>query len=173
MSSDNYWVGVREDTNAMWLYDPSLQHDDPTMIYAYCVNSGDMREYEKKQVKKMLSTVKTPTRQVVIEKYLAWYEKYGAGFIESDRKRRQDAIKKSQEVTAERRARAIERHKIYLIEHGKEYSGVSQNINKKHRVTHCYSCAEGLDSSLHIECNSCNWLICYCGACGCGYERPS
>lgn len=60
MSSDKYWVGVRWDTGAMWLYDPSIQHDDQTIIYAYCVNSGEMREYEKKHVRKMLSTMKSP-----------------------------------------------------------------------------------------------------------------
>lgn len=173
MNDDNFWVGVRHDTGAMWLYDPSLQHDDPTLIYAFCVNSGEMREYEKAHVKKMLSTVKIPTRQVAIAKYLEWYGKHGLGFIEADSKRRLEAIRKRREVAEERRKSAIERHKAYLIEHGKTYSGVSQNINKKHRVTHCYSCKENLDSSLHIECNTCNWLICYCGACGCGYEKQS
>lgn len=96
MSDDNFWVGVRHDTGAMWLYDPSLQHDDPTMIYAFCVNSGEVREYEKAHVKKVLSTVKNPTRQVAIAKYLEWYGKHGLGFIEADSKRRLEATRKRQ-----------------------------------------------------------------------------
>lgn len=160
MIGDNYWVGVRQDNGAMWLYDPSLQHDDPDMIYAYYVNQDEMREYEKEYVKKMLSTAIGTIRDMAVMKYLEWHEKHGEGFIEADRKRRQIE-----------REKVIERHKEYLLAHGKQYSGVTQGSVKTHRVTHCYSCKKKLDSSLHIECNACKWLICYCGACGCGYER--
>lgn len=37
------------------------------------------------------------------------------------------------------------------------------------RLTHCYSCKVPLDSSVDIECTACNWIICSCGACGCGW----
>jgi hypothetical protein len=56
-----------------------------------------------------------------------------------------------------------------LRKHGREYTGVTES-NRRHRTTHCYACKEHLDSSLHLECNSCAWLVCYCGACGCGYH---
>lgn len=164
MSEANFWVGAIRATGSMWLYDPSLPHDDPNMIYVYYVDRDEMREYPKDYVKKMLSTIKDSSRDAAILKYLVWFEKHGVGFVERDRK-----IKKIE--AEERQKRAIERHKEYLLEHGKEYSGITQGSNKKHRVTHCYSCKAGLDSSLHIECNACNWLICYCGACGCGYGK--
>lgn len=164
MSEANFWVGARQDTGAMWLYDPSLQHDDPNMIYAYYVDRDEMREYQKDHVKKMLSTVKDSSRDVAVQKYLVWLEKHGIGFVERERKRKQIEGE-------ERQKRAIERHKEYLLKHGKEYSGITQGSIKNHRVTHCYSCKAELDSSLHIECNTCNWLICYCGACGCGYGK--
>ena len=37
-----------------------------------------------------------------------------------------------------------------------------------HRVTHCYACKAALDNSIKLECTACNWIICSCGACGCG-----
>lgn len=39
------------------------------------------------------------------------------------------------------------------------------------RVTHCWSCKADLDNSIDLECTACNWIICSCGACGCGWTR--
>lgn len=164
MNKDDFWVGARQDSGAMWLYDPSLKHDNSDMIYAYHVDRKEMREYQKDYVKKMLSTVANASRDAAIQSYLEWYKKYGNGYVEADRRRKEIELE-------DRRKRAIEKHKEYLIKFGKHYSGITQNSDKTHRVTHCYACKDNLDSSLHIECNSCNWLICYCGACGCGFKK--
>lgn len=65
-----------------------------------------------------------------------------------------------------------ERHKDYLLSLGKKYSGISiSSQSKKHRITHCYNCKEVLDNSTNLECNTCGWIICQCGACGCGYSK--
>lgn len=37
------------------------------------------------------------------------------------------------------------------------------------RVTYCYRCKNRLDNSLEQECDECGWIVCDCGACGCGY----
>jgi len=42
---------------------------------------------------------------------------------------------------------------------------------KRHRVTHCYECKIHLESGSFLECTTCNWLVCSCGACGCGYSN--
>ena len=34
----------------------------------------------------------------------------------------------------------------------------------------CYSCKEELDNSVDLECSNCGWIVCICGACGCGYS---
>lgn len=39
------------------------------------------------------------------------------------------------------------------------------------RVTNCYSCKASLDNSINFECSACNWIICSCGACGCGWTE--
>ncbi|MCK0470177.1 hypothetical protein MW695_02100 [Alkalihalobacillus sp. APA_J-10(15)] len=38
------------------------------------------------------------------------------------------------------------------------------------RVTHCFDCKQGLDSQFDYKCQTCNWLVCSCGACGCTYQ---
>jgi hypothetical protein len=66
---------------------------------------------------------------------------------------------------------AAERHKARLEAMGKQYLGTRdvQLGRKKRRTTHCYSCKASLDNSIQIECAACNWILCACGACGCGY----
>lgn len=36
------------------------------------------------------------------------------------------------------------------------------------RLTHCWSCKQPLSSFINLECEGCKWIICSCGACGCG-----
>lgn len=39
----------------------------------------------------------------------------------------------------------------------------------RHRTpTQCYSCKQNLNTSTNLECITCGWMVCYCGACKCG-----
>lgn len=61
------------------------------------------------------------------------------------------------------------KHKQFLLERGLPDNGIRPAIEKRsHRVTHCWSCKEHLDNSVDVECATCAWIICGCGACGCG-----
>jgi|AntRauTorckE6833_2_1112554.scaffolds.fasta_scaffold08352_4 hypothetical protein len=53
------------------------------------------------------------------------------------------------------------------------YSQVDKFTKNKARVTHCYSCKHGLDSRKAEKCSKCGWIMCNCGACGCGYENTN
>lgn len=65
-----------------------------------------------------------------------------------------------------------ERHRAKVAETNKQYLGVrlAQGGRRK-RVTHCYSCKSALDNSINLECKACGWILCSCGACGCGYSE--
>ena len=63
-----------------------------------------------------------------------------------------------------------ERHRLKVVESGKQYLGVRPARKVKfNRVARCYSCKSTLDNSINMECSSCGWILCSCGACGCGY----
>lgn len=64
-----------------------------------------------------------------------------------------------------------ENHKKFLDKRGFQYLGVRVASKKEHRITHCYNCYRLLDNSVHLECMACKWIICDCGACGCGWNR--
>ena len=72
----------------------------------------------------------------------------------------------------QRRLQALRNHQDFLKSKGLQFRGVAaRNANKYHRMTHCYSCKDSLDNEMDSECTACRWIICGCGACGCGYSR--
>lgn len=78
------------------------------------------------------------------------------------------------EAKALREREIIANHERFLAElkvapgtHWARSSGGGQS----RRLTHCYSCKVSLDSAHDLQCTRCKWMICTCGACGCGYGR--
>jgi hypothetical protein len=64
-----------------------------------------------------------------------------------------------------------EKNRSFLERNGKVFAGTrprSQTLRS--RVTHCFACREHLDSTINLECIACGWILCQCGACGCGYN---
>ena len=60
-------------------------------------------------------------------------------------------------------------HKNYLIKTGRPLASLRYAERSRGRSTHCYNCQVHLDSNSHLECSTCGWLVCTCGACGCCY----
>jgi hypothetical protein len=74
-------------------------------------------------------------------------------------------------VAAKSNEDAIASHREFLERRGIRYEGVRVTTKRRlHRKTHCYSCMRPLDNDIDVECNICGWIICSCGACGCGWS---
>lgn len=179
--SDRFWVGKRKDSAYLWVHDSIMFHDDPRMVYLFNTDSSVMKEYERDFARSLLATVRGADRDTAVAIYEKWYATNGEDFLHKDEPRRKKATEERNQreliqeerrvARAEARQReAIEKHKQYLTRHKIEYKGAVIVASKAHRATHCYACKDELDSQLHIQCQSCGWLICYCGACGCGYD---
>jgi hypothetical protein len=169
MSEDRFWVGQPVDSRMLWVYDALMPHEDPYMVYLFNVRSNSMREYERSFARYRLKTAIGEQREQAIVAYSAWYEKNGANFLANDAERSRREMAERAHLLEQRKASAIERHKEHLANLGIEYRGVRFSGAEQQRSTHCYSCKAHLDSRMNIQCASCGWLICSCGACGCGY----
>lgn len=156
--SNSIWVGKFEETGATVVFDTAVKFDGVDDVFGYVPARDVMRQF-KSEFAKSARMVSGGEKDMALSKYLDWKQKHGTTFAEGFVTRKERAINN-----------AIKKHKKYLKKIGKEYSGVNPNTSKRHRVTHCYACKEPLDSSFHIECNQCEWLVCECGACGCGYS---
>ena len=71
----------------------------------------------------------------------------------------------------------IQNHKAKLKDLNIGTSRASQarkaSSYKTLRAAHCWACHHPIDNQSMYECVSCGWIICFCGACGCGYENSS
>lgn len=62
-------------------------------------------------------------------------------------------------------------HKNFLRKQGlPEQPLRARREGNRFRATHCYSCHNSLDNAVNVECSKCGWIICACGACGCGWS---
>jgi hypothetical protein len=70
------------------------------------------------------------------------------------------------------REKTVRAHQTFLRQRGLANQGTRLGLGRG-RITHCYNCKRHLDNSIDVECAGCGWIICECGACGCGYEPAS
>lgn len=160
MGHSQYWVGILKSTGAIYVYDPEVAHPNKTKIFAYSISQKKMKEYERSTARSALASVEDARKDSAIQDYSRWKKLHLQSFLAEIERLRM----------AEKEA-FLERHRQRLIGMGFTYSGVITGSQKQHRVTHCYACKNHLDNTIDIECKACGWIICKCGACGCGYER--
>lgn len=60
------------------------------------------------------------------------------------------------------------RHGEFLAAHGQPDSNLVR-VTTRHRSANCWNCSRGIDNEVNLECRRCGWIVCWCGACGCGY----
>lgn len=85
----------------------------------------------------------------------------------AENERRMTALEKLKE-------QVIANHRLRLGRLGIPYKGVLEgSLKKGWRFTHCYSCGHALNNAINSECAVCGWIVCACGACGCGYSSLS
>lgn len=94
-------------------------------------------------------------------------------FLDLDRAKARSAAKKiegkDRDVVIEKyRQSVVVRHRLRLQRMGKKYAGIREPNQIIARVTHCWSCKRTLTSEGYPECIECGWILCECGACGCG-----
>jgi len=97
-----------------------------------------------------------------IDAYKEWKARFGNDWLEKEKSFYVGRHQPKKELTLE------ERHKKNLEKLGKIYKGVRIGQTRYHRITRCYSCKNPLDNSVDVECVACGWILCLCGACGCG-----
>ena len=96
------------------------------------------------------------------------------------RDRQDRKVAEKRKARASRSAAVLE-HEMRMFLRGREQFFLNLGMNDpgtrpaiargRHRVTHCYSCKTSLDNAMDAECVACGWIVCRCGACGCGYDR--
>ncbi|HIA01094.1 MAG TPA: DUF3553 domain-containing protein [Myxococcales bacterium] len=74
---------------------------------------------------------------------------------------------------ARERQDLVNRHREFFKSCGIEYLGTREAGFRQPRTPDCFACKCPLDSTIQDECLGCRWILCNCGACGCGWVRPA
>ena len=63
---------------------------------------------------------------------------------------------------------------ITMVDYVPAHHVDDEKINRLRRLLNreaeCYKCKSKLNGIQFKKCSNCGWLICKCGACGCGYK---
>jgi len=171
------------------VFDSSIQLDDGSVLL-YVLNKDDVKKYIfDTEDRTMIWEVNDEDKiQELSKKYSSW-KKFYSSRLKALARKEPTLIKQHTKDRAELlhrqklkdRAELLHRQKLKdraellhrqkLEEMGVSYIGIRSNSTKIHRVTHCYDCKQGLDSTINLECMSCGWILCKCGACGCGWPN--
>ncbi len=163
---ETLWVGQIEKTPLV--FDRSLQLPDCPHVFLWNTALSVMEKYVPDIVRKNIQRSREPsTIEAATVYFNAWRETTGLDWLEAERQYYQ--LRAEREATG-REPSPAERHRERLESIGKQYLGVRKALPKKLRVTHCYSCKQTLSNSIDVECVVCGWILCNCGACGCGYS---
>lgn len=170
-SNSDLWVGAFIKTGALILYDPKLQMAGHEWVNLYSKNKDGVRPFERSVVREKIRRASPAEQEQALRAYAEWEQKDNGAFVASEllEKEKKERKRTSDLLFNENQIR-IERHKEFLGKSGKTGEAIVVE-SRNNRTTHCYSCKCNLSSNSNLECTTCHWLICECGACGCGYSK--
>lgn len=165
------WVGAYIKTGALILYDPKLQIAGHEWVNLYSVNKDGIRPFERTVVRNKIRCASHTEHEYALRAYEAWAQKDDGSFVAAELlDKEQEEKRRSSDLLLNDQQNQINQHREFLSKIGK--SGEAKIVeSRRNRATNCYSCKCDLSSTANLECTSCNWLICKCGACGCGYSK--
>ena len=79
-------------------------------------------------------------------------------------KQRQEEVRRQEEEVL------VAKHRRHMAQVGVPYRGMRKRVGENIRKTHCWKCKMPIDNAKFDECITCGWIICDCGACGCGFS---
>lgn len=147
-NSEQLWVGEFDDGEVVVYSRGAQKASEPQWVYLWSLQTRRTEGYAKDIVKKALRKTEDANKAgAALVRYMAWVTE--------------------QRIAAQEEA--AQNHRQRLERLGFVYSGARKSKGKALRITHCWDCKKHLDNSIELECNSCGWILCECGACGCGY----
>ena len=160
----NLWVGTFG--FGPFVYDESIQTDQRTVII-FELEQNEMTKYIREELRPLTKREKNAAVvKEITAKYVKWRRFYSS------------KISSVEEKPAfsfhEYREQAMTNHREKMSNLHKPYQGtVKPQPKRAKRKTYCYSCKKPLNSDLDQECMTCKWMLCHCGACGCGFTQSA
>lgn len=176
---------VGKDREGTYVWDRSIQPEAKELCLIWCIDTQELEIYQTKRVSAYLKPVtESAIEESAIESYFKWRSEVDESVLNAKRielvngisallEGKANAVAMKAKALEELKAKSLkERHKAFLLERGLPDNGLRPSTKTRpHRVAHCWNCKTDLDSKVLFECATCAWILCECGACGCGYPR--
>lgn len=161
MANQPLWFGVAD--AGVFVYDEAIQPASPDRIILFDVERKALALYERAEAKPKLRRLREAS---AIEEARQKYEKWRT-FYSSTIPNITAGSPNQFPLSA-----LEERHKRFLELREKPFLGTRERSTYlPPRAAHCWSCHQPLDSTINLECVACGWILCACGACGCGRTK--
>jgi hypothetical protein len=167
MADSRFWVG--SNGNDILVFDRHQQIDGGPHVFLWNLRTRDMGRHVAKLAKPNIFSVKDENiSAAAINSYSEWHTVNGSKWLAEESSYVRDRLVR--ETAKEReRLELLERHTQYLASRGLTGDGTRvASTGRSHRTPPCWRCQKHLDNSIDVECVACGWIICSCGACGCG-----
>ena len=161
----DYWVGEFFDGEIV-IFAPEFQRaEEKEWVYLWSHSTGKVEPYLKHMARKAIRKPQDDSKAEEILQYFVEQRRIVNEKAEAERAQR---AKEIAEREAQKARELEERHRAKVEGLGLPWRGLRKSKKRPLRVTHCWSCKGHLDNSVDVECNTCGWILCRCGACGCG-----
>ena len=142
--------------------DVELDEDQIDFIYHFQETRLSIIESEKMFYEKAISKYKEEKSQRAQSFILDWQKDA------PNRARNREAQNlRNQKAIEFKREKTITLHKTRLNNLHLPYRGTKKSTTQS-RTANCWACWSALNNYCDDECCVCGWIICQCGACGCG-----
>lgn len=157
---ERLWIGEFVFSGLMFIYDPALQISNDSQVTIYSLHYEGARSHDRVKLREITRPVLDPERREnALTQYANWRQADGQNYVQRELVQREQIARREIE----------EKHKIFLKNRAKPFLGTRDRSNfLPPRATHCWACHGSLDSTVNLECVACGWILCTCGACGCG-----
>lgn len=156
------------------VYDPEINPRRSSSSYVFDADTSRMLRYPRATLSNTVERLPSDDSRVgrALAAYEAWLNEEGTTFAADQRRRREESLVVEQTYADQFDATA-DAHASFLRDRGIDYTdGHSVRVTPtKQREAHCYNCKAQLSTKVDIECCRCGWMVCTCGACGCGYGQ--
>ena len=143
---DKYWIG--KVGNAFFIYDTEIQSGEIETVTLFSYSFDQPVKLDKNLVRQRIYKVPPENENLndILRRYRNWKQFYRSEL---------------EKINSE-----------FILDTTEFLNNVQSGVVKAYwgRKAHCYKCATSLTGKRGNICRKCFWIICSCGACGCGWN---
>jgi len=160
------WVGSYYEKTLV--FDLSWRDEASTFVLFWDANDASFALYPATMARRRIRKAEDDVASKTISRFDKWAKDHGRALSDVSQIRFEAKL-----VGLDGDMTLDERHEKHLIRSRIQYRGSEQATTARFRIASCWSCKQSISTTTDRQCVICEWILCNCGACGCGYHKAS